>query len=313
MRLISLELESKVRNSGLWPETRVAWASIYVVALDLLLFAVQVATRRIRPGISASLGGWIIFLSAVAIVLLVILGFRWMRSHMLWRLRNRLIVTYIFIGVIPVFLLLVISLTSLYLFARQFAGFVVTSDIATHLHSMEASNHAISRSLINQFERAGKSDASLVAPIRPRRPEWTHREVCVWYRDQSQPNCVGPEGASPFAFPSFVTGDFADIVRDRGGLYLRVATVTAEPASLRVVTSEPISKNLIGEIAGDLGQVTFSPDTQNSNTANAAPFSAGRIPPASGATDLQIVFPVPIQVVDSGHRRAPTRRRFGPC
>ena len=58
-----------------------------------------------------------------------------MRSHVLWRLRNRLIVTYIFIGVIPVLLLLVISVIALYLFARQFAGFVVTSDIATHLRS----------------------------------------------------------------------------------------------------------------------------------------------------------------------------------
>jgi phosphoserine phosphatase RsbU/P len=308
MRLVSLELESKLRDKGLWPETSVAWASLYVVALDVLLFAVQLATGRIRPGISASLEGWVIFLSVVAIILLAILGFRWTRVHMLWRLRNRLIVTYIFIGVIPVFLLVVISLTSLYLFARQFAGFVVTSDVATHLHSMEASNHAISRSLINQFERAGKSDPALVAPIRPHRAEWKHRQVCVWYRDQPQPNCVGPEGTVPCSFPSFITGDFANIVRDHGNLYLRVATVTAEPESLRVVTSEPINKNLIEEIAGDLGQVTFSPDTQsssaqssstqNSSTRNAAPFSAGQIPTANSMTDLQIAFPVPIQVVD---------------
>ncbi len=298
MRLIPLELESKLRDAGLWPETRIAWASLYVVALDLLLYALQLATGRIRPRMSASLGGWVIFLSILAIVLLAIVGFRWMRAHLLWRLRNRLIVTYIFIGVIPVFLLLVISLTSLYLFARQFAGFVVTSDIATHLRTMEASNRAISRSLINQFGRAGKSDAALVAPIRPRRAEWMHRQVCVWYRDQPQPNCVGPEGAAPLSFPSFITEDFANIVRDRGSLYLRVATVTAEPESLRVVTSEPINKNLIEEIAGDLGQVTFSPDTQDSNAQTAAPFSAGQIPPASSATDLQIAFPVPIQVVD---------------
>jgi sigma-B regulation protein RsbU (phosphoserine phosphatase) len=298
MRLISLELESKLRDSALWPETRVARASIYVVALDVLLFVVQLATRRARPGISSSLEGWVIFLSALAIVLFAILGFRWTRAHLLWRLRNRLIVTYIFIGVIPVFLLLVISLTSLYLFARQFAGFVVTSDVSSHLRSMEASNRAISRSLINQFERAGKSDPALVAPIRPRRAEWAHRQVCVWYRDQAQPNCVGPEGASPFTFPAFITGDFGNIVRDHGSLYLRVATVTAEPEPLRVVTSEPVSKNLIKDIAGDLGQVTFSADTQNSTTQNAAPFSAGQIPSATGATDLQIAFPVPVQVVD---------------
>ena len=308
MRLITLELESKLRDKGLWPETRVAWASIYVLGLDVLLLAVQFATARIRPKMSASLGGWVTFLSAAAIVLLVILGVRWMRTNLLWRLRNRLIVTYIFIGVIPVFLLLVISLTSLYLFVRQFAGFVVTSELTSHLHSMEASNRAISRALENQFDREGKSDAAVVAPIRPRRAEWTRRQICVWYRDQSQPNCVGPEGVVPFSFPTFVTSDFADIVRDRGMLYLRAATVTAGPQVLRVVTSEPLDKNLIERISGNLGQITFSTDTQNDargvpgSSGQATPatgtFSAGSVPPATSVTDLQIPFTVPIPVVD---------------
>ncbi|MGA9355460.1 MAG: SpoIIE family protein phosphatase [Terriglobales bacterium] len=325
MRLISLELESKLRDKGLWPETRVAWASLYIIALDLLFFVAQLATSRARPGVSSSLGAWVIFLSILAIILLAILGFRWMRTNLLWRLRNRLIVTYIFIGVIPVFLLLVISLTSVYLFARQFAGFVVTSDVASHLRSMEASNRAIARSLVNQFERAGKSDASIVEPIRPHRPEWAHREVCVWYRDQPLANCTGPAGSPVLTFPSFVTSDFADIVRDHGILYLRVATVSADPESLRVITSEPLDKNLIEQIAGDLGQITFSPNTEspaNPNSAAAPPhlgsttqsnqsatpnsaqlnlgntFSAGHIPPATSATDLRIAFPVPLQVVD---------------
>ncbi|HVM92565.1 MAG TPA: SpoIIE family protein phosphatase [Terriglobales bacterium] len=318
MRLISLELESKLRDKSLWPETRVAWAALYVIGLDVLLFAVQLGTARIRPKMSASLGGWVTFLSAAAIVLLVILGVRWMRTNLLWRLRNRLIVTYIFIGVIPVFLLLVISLTSLYLFVRQFAGFVVTSEVTSHLHSMEASNRAISRALENQFEREGKSDAGVVAPIRPRRAEWARRQICVWYRDQAQPNCVGPDGSVPFLFPAFVTSDFADIVRDHGQLFLRVATVTAGPEPLRVVTSEPLDKNLIERISGNLGQITFSSDAQDSavqgspgatrsaseKESRGGTFSAGSIPPARSATDLKISFPVPVTVVDwaSGNR-----------
>jgi phosphoserine phosphatase RsbU/P len=143
MRLISLELESKLREKGLWPQSWIAWAALYVLALDLLLFAVQWLTRRASPATSASLEGWVIFLSLLAIVLLAIAGFRWLRSQLLWRLRNRLIVTYVFIGVIPVFLLVMISLITLYLLAGQFASFVVTSDITTHLRGMEAANRAI--------------------------------------------------------------------------------------------------------------------------------------------------------------------------
>jgi phosphoserine phosphatase RsbU/P len=156
MRLISLELESKLRDKGLWPQSWVAWAALYVLALDLLLFAVQWLTRRASPATSASLEGWVIFLSVLAIVLLAIAAYRWLRSQLLWRLRNRLIVTYVFIGVIPVFLLVMISLITLYLFAGQFASFVVTSDITTHLRGMEAANRAIAHHLATQV-RTGKA------------------------------------------------------------------------------------------------------------------------------------------------------------
>src|SRR5205085_6984817 len=102
MRLVPLEIESKLREKALWPESRTARAGVYVLALDLIFFAVQTLTSRIFPRVASSLGGWVGFLSGLAILLFVIVGFRWLRSQMLWRLRNRLIVTYVFIGVIPV-------------------------------------------------------------------------------------------------------------------------------------------------------------------------------------------------------------------
>ena len=314
MGLIPRELESKLREKGLWPESRVAWAALYVLALDLFLFAVQLLTSRVRPAMAASLAGWVTFLSILAIALLVIVAVRWLRANLLWRLRNRLIVTYVFIGVIPVFLLVVISLISLYLFAGQFARFLITSDIAAHLRSLEASNRAIAHALVNQLERGGKLDAA-VGPIRPRRPEWVRRQVCVWYRDQPQASCSGPDGASVIGFPSFVTGDFHDIVRDHGKVFLRVATVvTPAPESLRVITSEPFDKNLFEEIAGDVGKITVSPDTRTSGPlVSSVPgtkrgpqetgrpgqtFSTGTIPPAANALDLQVAFSIPLQVVE---------------
>jgi sigma-B regulation protein RsbU (phosphoserine phosphatase) len=321
MRLISLELESKLHEKGFWPRSRIAWAALYVLALDLLLFAVQWLTRHASPPMSASLGGWVTFLSLLAIVLLAIAGFRWLRSQLLWRLRNRLIVTYVFIGVIPVFLLVMISLITLYLLAGQFASFVVTSDITTHLHSMEAANRAIAHHLAAHISGSGKLDAGVLGHARPHRPEWSRRQVCVWYRNQPKPDCVGPEGAAGFDSPSFITGDFRDIVRDHGTLYLRTATVLA-PESLRVILSEPLDKDFVEKIAGDLGLISVygsqSPATDPNASSPAAAqqsaskpylafengkqreqtFSAGTIPPTSGTLDREITFPIPLQVVD---------------
>jgi len=330
MRLISLELESKLRDKGLWPKSWIAWAALYVLALDLLLFALQWLTRRASPAPSASLEGWVVFLSVLAIVLLAIAGYRWLRSQLLWRLRNRLIVTYVFIGVIPVFLLLVISLITLYLFAGQFASFVVTSDIATHLRSMEAANRTIANHLAAQISDGGKLDVETLGRTRPRRPEWTRRQVCAWRRNQPQPVCSGPEGEAGFDFPSFIVGDFRDLVSDHGKLYLRTATVfAAEPESLRVILSDPLDKNFVENIAADLGRIavygTESPAADpaaspiapaqrtdsklflpfEDETPREQIFSAGTIPPASNALDRAINLRIPLQVVDwtTGGRR----------
>ncbi|MFY9844998.1 MAG: SpoIIE family protein phosphatase [Terriglobales bacterium] len=325
MRLISLELESKLREKSLWPESWISWAALYVVALDLLLFAVQWLTRRASPATSTSLGGWVIFLSVLAIVLLAIAAFRWLRSQLLWRLRNRLIVTYVFIGVIPVFLLVVISLITLYLFAGQFASFVVTSDISTYLRSMEAANRAIARHVATQIAEHGKLDAEMLGRTRPRRPEWARREVCAWYEKQSQPYCSGPDGAvASFDAPAFITGDFRDIVSDHGKLYLRTATVLkAEPAVLpmRVIVSEPFDKEFVETVAASLGRITVygtgsespvagssaTPPQQDSSqpwlTLNDAgtregTFSAGTLPPPDNALDHEITLRIPLRLVD---------------
>jgi sigma-B regulation protein RsbU (phosphoserine phosphatase) len=300
MRLISLKLESKLHDKGLWPQSRVAWAAIYVLALDLLLFAVQWLTHRASPAISENLSGWVTVLSTVAIVLLAIAAFRWLRAKLLWRLRNRLIVTYVFIGVIPVFLLVMISLITLYLLAGQFASFVVTSDIATHLRSMESANRTIAHHLATQVATGKKLDAEML----------------------DQPYCSGPEGITGFDSPSFVTGDFRDMVSDHGTLYLRTATaIAAEPESLRVILSEPLDKDFVEKIAGDLGRIAVY-GTKDATTSSAlgstAPaqqnnsksflglekgerhqtFSAGTIPLAVNSLDHEITFPIPLQVVD---------------
>ena len=128
------------------------------------------------------------------------------------------------------------------------------------------------------------------------------------------PNCAGPDGAPAFSFPEFVTEDFADVVRDKGTLYLRAATVVnGERDLLRVVTSERLDKNLMEQIAKDLGKITFSPNAQDQslsqpdrsgNSPNVrngeleAPFSAGAVPPAANTFDFQIPLPVPVEVVD---------------
>jgi sigma-B regulation protein RsbU (phosphoserine phosphatase) len=310
--MISLELESRLRGMGLWPRNRTAWAALYVLALDLLLFVAQWLAHLASPNTAESLEGWIIFLSALAIVLFITVGSHWLRSKLLWRLRNRLIVTYVFIGVIPVFLLLVISLTILYLLAGQFAGFVVTSDIATHLHSLESANRAIAHHLATGISSSGKLEANLLSRTRPNRPEWSQRQLCAWYRNQTQPYCSTTSGAIADS-PASLTGDFREIVRDHDTLFLRTGTtVTLGQDSLRVVLSEPLDQEFLAKIAADLGRIVVYDESPSSimierpAAAKANPtspdpkhtFTSGTMPLAANALDRVFPFPIPLQVVD---------------
>jgi phosphoserine phosphatase RsbU/P len=321
MRLVPLDIESRLRDKGLWPQTWTARAAIYVLAVDLVVFAMQLLLGRLSRSASASLAGWVSFLSFLAAALFAVVAFRWLRAQLLWRLRNRLIVTYVFIGVIPVLLLVMISLITLYLLAGQFASFVVTSEIATRLRSMESSNRAIAKQIANRYSQGEKPSGETIGEMRPRHREWSRRQVCVWYRNQAQPNCAGPAGAAAFDAPAFVNDNFREIVRDHGVLYLRTATVIGSgPESLRVISSEPLDKSLVEEIAADLGEITLlqpkhSATVPSVGDKNAQGISssgeasgdgsqwesiltAGATPTASSSVDHEVIFPTPLFVVD---------------
>src|SRR6266404_1413275 len=85
------------------------------------LFALEMLLKLVAPKWSDSLGGWVNFLLFDAALLFCIVAFRGLKRKVLWRLRNRLIVTYVFIGVIPAALLVAMAFITMYLFAGQFA------------------------------------------------------------------------------------------------------------------------------------------------------------------------------------------------
>ena len=327
MRFVSLELESRLREKGLWPTSWAARAGVYVLALDILLLLLKLIAGTFSSKASASLGGWVTFLTSLAIVLFGIVGFRWLRNQLLWRLRNRLIVTYVFIGVIPVFLLVAISLITLYLLAGQFASFVVTSEIDNHLRAAGASSHTIANIIETRLSQEKSLNAEGLNGLRPKRREWLRRQVCVWY-GESAAQCAGPPGVADLDNPGFELKDgFKEIVRDRGKLYLRTANVINGPKTLRVVSSEPLDRTLMQEIASELGEITLieqmkarpSSGAENSIGSQAQGkqaieradgsvsydyrrleqvFTAGTVPPAAGALDHEITFPTPLPVVE---------------
>jgi sigma-B regulation protein RsbU (phosphoserine phosphatase) len=329
------EVRLRLIKAGLWPEGRMARLACYLAAMAAVLFALQKLMGLFARSWADHLGGWIGFLVFLSALLFFILAFRALRRKVLWRLRNRLIVTYVFIGVIPAVLLVGMALITLYGLAGQFAVFVVTSEIHSQLRSLESANAAVTNELAARLERGENPAAESLAGLRKRDPAWSRRQVCAWYGDKPLPLCNEFKGTS-LTLPVFVKGRFRDIVREHDGLDLRVcSSLQLATNKLTVVTNEPFDKELVGNIANNLGEITlyasgltFEPDPSNKDDKSGVPekakggstitlssskpgntvqtrhgelhptFSVGALPEATGAFDREITFGTPLAVVN---------------
>jgi len=270
----------------------------YLLGLAIVLYLLRSVLGLIAPAWGQSLGGWVSFLVFLAAVLYSVLAFRWLKKKILWRLRNRLIVTYVFIGVIPVMLLVAMGFVTIYLFAGQFASFVVTSEINSQLRSMEAVNAAVSNELAARIEKGENPTAESLAGLKKRDRAWGRRQVCAWYGARLLPVGGGATGSATFGFPDFFNrGDntyanairegrpFREIVRDKDALHLRVTTVfPVGPEKLTVVTSEPLDRELVGKIAADLGEITLYAAGITLEDTNPAPDKANPKAPGPQTT-----------------------------
>jgi sigma-B regulation protein RsbU (phosphoserine phosphatase) len=285
------ELRRRLIQAELWPQGRMARLACYLAALAAALFGLEKLLQLFSRSWGDHLGGWVSFLTFCAAVLFFILGFRWIRRRILWRLRNRLIVTYVFIGVIPAVLLVAMALITLWGLGGQFAVFVVRSQIDTRLRSLEAVNSAVSNELAAHLERGEKPAAQSLAGLRQRDPAWNRREVCAWYGEKPLPLCSEFNGDS-LTLPSFVKDKFGDIVRDHNELHLRVgSSLKIGSNKLTVVTSEHFDKDLVSQIAAGLGEITVYasglalPDSPQ----NASPAADSKGPSPAGVKQSGIV------------------------
>jgi sigma-B regulation protein RsbU (phosphoserine phosphatase) len=339
MKQFYSRLRERMLAAGFWPQGWVARGACYSLGFAAGLFILEMVLKLFAPAAAASVGGWVKFLVFDAALLFSILAFRWLKRKLLWRLRNRLIVTYVFIGVIPAVLLMVMALITLYGFAGQFAIFVVTSEINSQLRNMEAVNAAVGNELAARLERGDNPTAESLAGLRKRDAAWGRRRMCAWHGDKLLP--MGDESkGSPLSFPAFIKGGLREITRDQGTLYLRVVTLLPVGSkTLIVVTSEPLDRELVGKIAADMGEISLSDDsggapenktgvqnsaTQPSASAKEEPyrggldirgengqplvptFTVGTVPPPVNSMDREVTFPGTLPVLDwKTGKRAP--------
>ena len=77
-----------LEHYGLFPRTRLAFFTLYVLASALLLLVIEEVGGMFRSSFGSSLSGWVVLLTLLGLVLLAVLSLRRVSSRMLWRMRS---------------------------------------------------------------------------------------------------------------------------------------------------------------------------------------------------------------------------------
>jgi phosphoserine phosphatase RsbU/P len=295
---IKLTKSSVLKARGmriLRPTTRLGRVTVWLGGLCLLLW-----TADLAPG--AKLGGWASFLTFVFFWFAVVLLCRWGYRPLLWRLRNRLIVTYLFIGVMPILLLLLMFGLASYLFAGQFATYVAISDLQSELLHLQAANDALAAQLF-PLEASGKLNEQTAEEFtRASDERFPGRTVTV--SRSGKGFVLSTEGAplatQPAPVPGFIKGDFTGFVVEHDALQMRAIRLS-DDRQIALISDIPITPNLLLPTAARLGSITLIPlpiERKAGVKLDRKPVKAGEVSPRTHWFDITLHFGTIFDVVD---------------
>jgi phosphoserine phosphatase RsbU/P len=276
-----------LEKNRLYPQGRLAFVTCYLAALDFGVYVLKTVIERFRPSYASYLDGWVLFLSALVIALCLWLLKRWLSASLLWRVRNRLIVTYVFIGVIPLVLVVVLAGLVFWLLSGQFAAYVLKTRIDSMLRDLASVNAAVGAEIVSDIN-AERPTTSIQTPHEP-----------GWVSDAwLDGTLVFNSDATAITRPAFVKAPLTAVAEDGGRLFLRATNVVPSARGpLMVVSSRPLDARMLSELSADLGEVTLY--RGETGTENLTPlYTMGAIPVSRRAFDLGVRLATSQPVID---------------
>lgn len=218
------------------PKGRLARFTTYFGAIELILVITEAILRAAGSTKAAdSISGWTRFLGFILSILAIILAMRWFRSHVLWSVRNRLLVTYLFVGAVPVTLALALAVGSGYLVVEHLATFLAVSEIQAQEQRLSAANAAAA----DMIARHGAAPDQIMA----------NDTVFPGRSIMNLPAKIAP---------AWLNDGFTGLVEDQDLLYLRAANkVTTPRGDMVVISSVPFDQKFLAQVASNLGSLTI--------------------------------------------------------
>jgi phosphoserine phosphatase RsbU/P len=195
-----------------------------------------------------------------------ILFFRWVFGQFLWKLRNRLIVTYLLMGLAPLVLFAVLALLVAYVFSGQFATLAATSALHSELVHLGGEDREFALHVAHTLadrSRIGPTNLANRGPIdlpdfeqQTRLNGHEHLQLSAFENGRRLELTQERGTQSTEGLPAWVKTGFEGIVLDRSHLFLRaVEGETVNGRTAIVVASLPLKKETLNRLASGVGSI----------------------------------------------------------
>jgi sigma-B regulation protein RsbU (phosphoserine phosphatase) len=190
------------------------------------------------------------FLSVLAGIYLLIRLIGWWRTRLLWSLRNRLIVAYLFIAVVPVLLLLTLAIISGLILYTQLGGYLLYDELQHRVETIANGADQIAAALGNvppgvSSESAEKVVAAQEHAVYDRSLPGL---IIEYVDDERLLHAIAKPGEEHFA-GLIQQGDKLSLIGLRG---------VTTPRGVRVVTLRvPVTPEFIATLSPNLGPIQF--------------------------------------------------------
>jgi sigma-B regulation protein RsbU (phosphoserine phosphatase) len=216
---------------------------------------------------------------------------RWAVRNAMWRLRNRLMVAYVFIALIPIVLITTLIVLGGYIAGGQLAIYLVTSELERRTNSLRGTSEFILRS-------------------KAEHEDWT-RIVGNFLQSRYPGLELVATGRGPWKYPLNAKAehppaewpDLSGLVIRDGHLY-GWAHIQREGTHLTAVF--PMTRDYLGDVGEGIGEITIRDlavtGNRRASLLPAAPADAGaeptknRLPPAVGWLDREMSWLAPVTV-----------------
>ncbi len=214
----------------------------------LIIFVLGLAATIV--GMGGVIPNFIKFLAVLAIFYFLFRFIGWWRSRLLWSLRNRLIVAYVFIAVVPILLLLTLGVLAGRILYSQLGAYLLYEDI-----------HARINTIGDMAEHIAAAHGTPIAGLSEEESEHILASQSHAVHDRELPGLSITFSEDP-SFLRKVTGGgdaFSGLLQEEDKLSLTSIRLIRGPRGIRVVKLQvPVTPEFLAAIAPDLGAIQLN-------------------------------------------------------